>query len=54
MSMGNRLPVGADQAGAAQHAGLGTQLIQQAEQLPASRDSSAWRSSPRWARVCIT
>jgi elongator complex protein 3 len=34
---GQSLPVGADQSGAAQHAGLGTQLIQRAEQAAGQR-----------------
>jgi len=37
---GQSVPVGADQAGAAQHSGLGTRLLQQAEELTASKGYS--------------
>ena len=51
---GQSLMVGTEQAGAAQHIGLGTRLIHQAEQIAGSMALPGWRSSPPWAPGAIT
>ena len=51
---GQSLEIGADRQGAAQHAGLGTRLMQPPMKSPAGRVSSAWQSLPRSARANIT
>ena len=51
---GQSLAVGAEQTGAAQHIGLGTALLQHAEQIARQPASPAWRSSPPSARAATT
>ena len=47
---GQSLPVGAEKEGAAQHAGLGTRLLEKAEAIATRTASNAWLSFRRWER----
>ena len=44
----------AEKNGAAQHTGLGTELLQHAETIAREMGLSVWRSSQPWGRACIT